>query len=110
MPGSSFFFDPEASGSAVFLGPTESKLMELIWRHKRLTVKKALYSLGPENVLAYTTVMTVLNRLTEKGILQKEKNGRNFEYSTDIDKETFLKNRVAVVMACLSRNFEATGR
>ena len=64
MPGSSFYFDPTATGLAVFLGPTEARLMELAWARRRLTVKSALTRLGPDGQLAYTTVSTILNRLS----------------------------------------------
>ncbi len=84
--------------------------MELAWEHQRLTVKKALYYLGPNSRLAYTTVMTVLGRLNEKGLLQREKAGRTFEYSPVIDRKTFLEDRIRLVTDCLSRNFnQASG-
>jgi hypothetical protein len=71
----SFYFDPYASGTAVFLGPIEAQLMDLAWQKKNLTVKTALFSLGSEKKLAYTTVMTVLARLAKKGLLQKRRTG-----------------------------------
>ncbi len=75
-----FYFDPYATGSEVFLGPTEAQLMELAWAEGGLTVKRALFLLGPKSDRAYTTIMTVLNRLTEKGLLNREKTGRFFTY------------------------------
>ncbi len=108
MPGS-FYFDPEATGTAVFLGPTEAQLMDLVWKHQKLTVKQALYHLGENPDLAYTTVMTVLNRLAEKGLLTRTKEHRNFIYRPVIDRKTFLAERLAVIRACLQRNFRVAG-
>ncbi len=108
MPGS-FYFDPEATGTAVFLGPTEAQLMDLLWKHENLTVKQALYHLGGSADLAYTTVMTVMNRLTDKGLLTRTKERRNFVYRPVTDRKTFLAARLSVIRGCLQRNFKTAG-
>jgi len=105
MPSQHFYFSPTASGVAVFLGPTEARVMELAWRLHRLTVKNALFHLGPESDLAYTTVMTILNRLTVKKLLRRKKTGRVYEYTTTSSREEFISERVDLVKACLARNF-----
>ena len=105
MSGRSFYFDPDATGAAVFLGPTETRLMELAWEKQELTVKKALFYLGSGDQPAYTTVMTVLARLAEKGYLQREKDGRVFVYRPAADRKTFISDHVKVVRECLKRNF-----
>ncbi len=100
-----FYFDPSAEGTAVFLGPTEAKIMDLAWEKKSLTVKTALYFLGAEKKAAYTTVMTELARLAAKGLLHRQKEGRGFVYTPAVDKASFLKRRTKVVSDCLKRNF-----
>lgn len=105
MPGSGFYFDPSAAGSAVFLGPTEARLMELAWTHRRLTVKNALVHLGPDSKLAYTTVSTILNRLTDKGLLSRKRSGRTYEYGPTVDRRGFLRERIGMIQACLDRSF-----
>lgn len=101
----SFYFDPDGSGLTVFLGPTEARLMELAWKHRALTVKKAVYHLGGVEKQAYTTVMTIMSRLAEKGILRRRKVGRSFVYEPAIDREAFVRSRVKAVSDCLKRNF-----
>jgi predicted transcriptional regulator len=105
MAGDSFYFDTRAEGTAVFLGPTEARLMELAWRHESLTVKSALFHLGPNSNLAYTTVMTVLNRLSEKGLLARTREGRNFVYEPQLGRAAFIGGRIAVIRECLIKNF-----
>ena len=105
MAGDSFYFNIRAEGTAVFLGPTEARLMELAWRHKSLTVKSALFHLGPKSNLAYTTVMTVLNHLTEKGLVSRTREGRNFVYEPQNDRAAFIRDRIGVVRECLKKNF-----
>lgn len=104
MGNHAFYFDPEGSGLTVFLGPTEARVMELAWKHGELTVKKALTFLG-ENKRAYTTIMTVMARLYEKGLLVREKDGRNFVYRPAIERDEFIRERVKMVRECLKRNF-----
>jgi len=98
-------FDPDASGPAVFLGPTEAQVMEIVWRYSPVTVKRVLYLIEAEPKPAYTTIMTVLSRLTQKGLLSRRKEGRNFEYRAAIDRESFLRERVSLVHRALKRNF-----
>lgn len=107
MAGQSFYFDPQATGTEVFLGPAESRLMELAWENKVLTVKQALHFMDKENRPAYTTVMTVLSRLAQKGLLIREREGRGFLYRPSIDRKSFIKQRVSVVSKCLKDNFSS---
>lgn len=79
--------------------------MELAWTHGTLTVKSALARLGPDREPAYTTVMTVLNRLAEKGLLTRVKDGRNFSFQPVMNREDFIQTRVSQVASCLGRNF-----
>jgi len=100
-----FYFDIEASGLQMLLGPTEAKLMAIAWRESKLTVKQALFALGPDDVSAYTTVMTVLNRLSAKGLLERRREGRNFVYRPSSSREAFISERLGRIAACLQRNF-----
>ncbi len=64
------------------LGPLEMEIVGFFEGNKSLSVhdiQSGLESSGKK--LAYTTVMTILSRLYEKGLLKREKNGRQFFYS-----------------------------
>src|SRR5215469_6877488 len=61
------------------LGPLEAKLMDKLWQGGPGKVRDVMAQLdGP--MLAYTTVMTTLNRLCAKGLLEREKSGLAFVY------------------------------
>ena len=79
--------------------------MELAWEKKELTVKKALLYLGNNDQPAYTTIMTVLGRLADKGFLRRTKSGRVFVYRPATDRKTFIGHHVKVVRECLKKNF-----
>lgn len=105
MTDSRFYFDPEGEGLAVFLGRTEAILMELAWTQGEVTVKSAL-SFWPRTPRpAYTTAMTVMVRLFEKGLLTRTRKGRNFVYTPTTSRDKFLKERIKTVRDCLKSQF-----
>lgn len=69
------------------LGPLETQLMRLLWERGNATVRELLES--EQNVGAYTTVMTTLDRLFKKGLLDRALEGRAFRYSPRQTKEEF---------------------
>jgi predicted transcriptional regulator len=62
-----------------FFGPLEAKVMELIWFYNKVTIKTIQETLNKENDLSFNAIMTVMNRLKEKGHLNKKSvgSGRN---------------------------------
>ncbi len=56
--------------------------MDVLWSHEALvTVREVHESLAADRTIAYTTVMTVLDRLARKGLVTQVKDGRAFRYS-----------------------------
>jgi len=105
MSADSFHFDISGRGLGVLLGPTEAKLMELAWEQTTLTVKSALFCLDRDDRRAYTTIMTVLNRLVDKGLLTRVRDGRNYVYRAGIDREIFIRDHIERIQTCLKKNF-----
>lgn len=62
------------------IGDLEADVMSVVWEKGRATVQEVLDTLAPRRALAYTTVMTVMSRLAEKGLLNREKEGRAYIY------------------------------
>ena len=69
------------------LGPLERKVMARLWAAGPSTVAEVVAALndGSSAPLAYTTVMTILARLFEKGFVSRAKNGRGFRYTAAAD-------------------------
>jgi len=61
------------------LGELESELMEDVWHRGELSVRDVYEKLASR--LAYTTVMTTMDRLYKKGMLQRRKVGKAFLYT-----------------------------
>jgi predicted transcriptional regulator len=64
------------------LGPLETEVMEIIWRNGSATVFEVEEIVNDRRnpPLAYKTLLTICARLTEKGLLSPEKEGRAFRY------------------------------
>ncbi len=67
----------EVVGAA--LGKLEREVMELSWRKGEISVRDVY--LAFEERIAYTTLMTTLQRLHRKGVLDRRKQGRAFFYA-----------------------------
>jgi predicted transcriptional regulator len=60
-------------------GPLESEIMDAVWHAARpVSVREVVEGLNEPR--AYTTVMTVMSRLAEKGVLSRRKVGRGYSY------------------------------
>lgn len=80
------------------LGDLEERLMEILWADAPLSVRDVKRRLG-RSKLAYTTVMTTLDRLYKKGLLARTKNGLAFVYQPAIDRAEYQRR---VVQAALT--------
>ncbi|MGX9133199.1 BlaI/MecI/CopY family transcriptional regulator [Rummeliibacillus sp. JY-2-4R] len=73
-------FKMHESGLNRFFGPLEAKIMDVLWSNCEMTIKDVQHALEKEKATNFNTVMTVMNRLVEKGILQKRTEGRSSMY------------------------------
>lgn len=72
------------------LGELERAVMDVLWdRGTPATVREVAEVLRGRD-LAYTTVMTVLDRLAGKGMVERERNGRAWSYRPAASREAFI--------------------
>ena len=78
------------------LGPLEHKLLRLLWEHESLTAPQALeaYNRRAPTPLAYTTVMTLLGRMADKGVVAVNRERQPFRFSAAVSREQTLRQRV----------------
>ena len=69
------------------LGHLERQTLQEVWRRGETTVRDVFVSFDKR--VAYTTVMTTLDRLYKKGLLERRKDGRAFLYSALVTSEEF---------------------
>ena len=70
---------------AAALGRLERQVMDIVWQHESVSVKD-VHSEIPRRV-AYTTVMTTMDRLFKKGMLGRTRDGRAFRYRAAYTRE-----------------------
>ncbi|MBN2227324.1 MAG: BlaI/MecI/CopY family transcriptional regulator [candidate division Zixibacteria bacterium] len=99
------FFRPARSGLAKFCGELEAKVMETVWANGAMTVKRALYFLNKDHRYAYTTIMTVMNRLVEKAFLTRTKQGHSFLYAPTMNKNEFLDYAIGAIITSLNEDY-----
>lgn len=90
-------------GLARLFGALEAKVMEVVWELDEPTVHDVIARLGEG--ANYKTVMTVMNRLVDKGLLQRRKESRAFVYTPTIAREALLENLSRQVLAGLLADF-----
>ena len=63
------------------LGDLERAVMDVLWDSAEwCTVREVHESLVAGRDIAYTTVMTVMDRLAKKGLVEQEREGRAYRY------------------------------
>nr|WP_216855885.1 BlaI/MecI/CopY family transcriptional regulator [Paenibacillus qinlingensis] len=84
-------FKLKESGLNRFFGPLESKIMEILWTSSsEMTIKDVQQKLDEDKAINFNTVMTVMNRLVDKKILEKRSVVRSFHYKPVVTIEEFM--------------------
>lgn len=94
-----------------FLGPLEANIIGVIWNSdkKSLRVRDVYEELRQKKDIAYTTVMSTMDRLFEKGLLdrriEKGRGGLFYVYWPKLEEQSFKKSAVREVISSLIENF-----
>lgn len=74
--------------------PLELECLKALWSLGEGNVSLVRQALSASRNLAYTTVMTVLDRLVRRGALARRKVGRSFVYTPLLSRETLRRRAV----------------
>jgi len=74
--------------------PLELECLKTLWTLGEGNVKDVRHVLEPVRSLAYTTVMTVLDRLAHKGVVSRRKVGRSFVYTPAVTRDALRRPAV----------------
>ena len=77
------------------LGDLEGAVMAALWANGEMTTPKVHELVGTERGLAYTTILTTLQRLHKKGLLDRVDRGRGHAYAPHISRDAFLETRAS---------------
>ncbi len=87
-----FLFRHFKKGFEHALGELENEIMQFIWdKNESVTAKTVHENISNKRNIALTTVFTILDRLTEKGILKKEKIGKCMYYKPILTRQQYVE-------------------
>lgn len=93
---------------APVFGPLEARVLDALWRRSQPETVRDLAAEFP--AVAYTTLMTTLDRLHRKGALEREKAGRAFLYRAPYSREELEARLAAEALGALFERGPGTVR
>jgi predicted transcriptional regulator len=99
-------FNPTRQGLGQVLGPLEAEIMWLVWQQGQATVKQIHRVLSRKREIAYTTVMTTMSRLADKGIMKRNRRGMAYLYRPTMSRSEFDRWVLRSVITGLVENFD----
>ncbi len=101
-------FHPNRAGIRKVLGDLEAEVLELVWERSGesgVTARDLYEELRLRRPIAYTTVMTTMQRLHKKGLLECDRQERAYVYSPRMDREQFIERFVGRILDDLLASF-----
>ena len=91
-----------------FRGDLQIETMQAVWRLGEATVDDVREAQPARRRSAYTTLQTVLNRLVDRGLLQRERRGRAYVYRPKVEESEFLTRSIGDRLAGASPSARRT--
>lgn len=85
--------------------PAELEVLQVIWEQGPSTVREVMNALNHDRPRAYTSVMSLMNVMAEKGLLTQKPKGRAFVYSARISQ---ARTQSEIVRDLLCRVFDGS--
>lgn len=83
------------------LSDIEASIMEIVWEKEPITVREVHEILlkneldkKDKDYIPYTTVMSVMNKLAQNGLLKQDKSSKVYQYSSLVDRQELSKNMI----------------
>ena len=94
------------------LSPLETDVLKILWNNKKLKVRQTFDILKPKRKVALTSVAVILDRLYEKGIVDRDietgRGGLRYVYFPKKDEQQFKKSIVEDAVNKLINKFGKT--
>ncbi|MGE5612411.1 MAG: BlaI/MecI/CopY family transcriptional regulator [Bacillota bacterium] len=72
--------------------PAELEVLQVLWERGPMTVRQVMEVLGAKKPRAYTSVMSLMSDMAEKGLLVRRAQGKAFVYAPAAPREKTLGN------------------
>jgi predicted transcriptional regulator len=80
-------------------GDLQAEIMAVVWRLGEASVEDVRAQQAASQRSAYTTIQTVMNRLVERGLLERERRGHAFQYRARISEEDYVAHAISERLA-----------
>jgi len=80
--------------------PLELLCLNALWSLGQGSVKDVRQLVTPNRALAYTTVMTILDRLARRGVVTRRKSGRAFIYVPSVSRDAMRRLALKEFLDC----------
>lgn len=93
-------YDPTKDGLERWFGPLEAILLDHLWAASRYrTLRQVCFSCA--NGRSVTTIQTTLNRLCEKGVLRRHRDGTDYRYEPVETRDAFEARQEQAILDSL---------
>ena len=80
-------------------GDLQMQVMQAMWRLQAATVEEVREDLPPRHTSSYNTIQTVLTRLAERGLLERERRGRRYVYQAVMSEAEYVSQSIRQALA-----------
>jgi predicted transcriptional regulator len=87
--------------------PAELEVLQIIWAQGPCTVREVMNLLEPKRKRAYTSVMSLMNVMADKGLLSQKPRGRAFVYRARVSRDKTQSNMLGDL---LNRAFDGSAK
>lgn len=84
--------------SLLELAPLELDCMNTLWPLSEASVREIRDGLAPRRPRAYTTIMTIMDRLAHKGVVTRRKVGKAYRYQPSLTAEEARAHAIAQLL------------
>ena len=88
--GAGWVFRTRGRGLTRVLGSLEAEVMEEVWRQGETTIRRVWDALAKRRPIAFNTVMTVMNRLADKGVLARRGHSGGYRFEARETRDAFM--------------------
>ncbi|QDU46495.1 Transcriptional regulator BlaI [Symmachiella dynata] len=85
--------------------PKELEVLQVLWEEEPCSVRQMMEQLGRRRPRAYSSVLNLLNTMTDKGLLMRKAHGSAYLYKARIDRE---RTNGGLVKDLLNRAFSGS--
>lgn len=86
-------------------GELELQVMDVLWQSEKSSISEVYKHINKERTIAYTTVATILQRLYDKGLVDRKAESNHYIYAPKLSKKDYSAKLVKSFISKLVNNF-----